>query len=217
MTGGIKLTPAAGLPTYVAWARIFLSFKEPKNRFQGTNSARLCSVAGRYDNPIPTRILAPINCLKIPALAGRYDNPLPKLTLYPPSGTMNWASVHLTKITQIFQMPRQANVREFGCLTEILWIVPLWREGVVHPWSGGPFCMVLTNQAWGRRERVYCWGIFPIAEASSDSLFPPPPTIAIKHFDIEEKRILMILWYPNPIYTFRTVSWDRFGFVDVHG
>jgi hypothetical protein len=38
------------------------------NRFQGTNSARLCSLAGRYDNPIPSRYLAPINCLKIPAL-----------------------------------------------------------------------------------------------------------------------------------------------------
>ncbi len=29
----------------------FLTFKEPKNRFQGTNSARLCSLVGRYDNP----------------------------------------------------------------------------------------------------------------------------------------------------------------------
>ena len=47
----------------------FLTFKEPKNRFQGTNSARLCSLAGRYDNPIPTRFLAPIDFLKIPALA----------------------------------------------------------------------------------------------------------------------------------------------------
>ncbi len=33
----------------------FLTFKEPKNRFQGANSARLCSLAGRYDNPIPSR------------------------------------------------------------------------------------------------------------------------------------------------------------------
>jgi hypothetical protein len=42
-------------------------FKEPKNRFQGTNSARLCSLAGRYDNPLPTQFLAPTDCLKIPA------------------------------------------------------------------------------------------------------------------------------------------------------
>ena len=32
------------------------------------NSASLCSLVGRYDNPIPTRFLAPIDCLKIPAL-----------------------------------------------------------------------------------------------------------------------------------------------------
>jgi hypothetical protein len=41
---------------------------EPKNRFQGMNSASLCGLAGRYENPIPTRCLAPIDCLKIPAL-----------------------------------------------------------------------------------------------------------------------------------------------------
>ncbi len=45
----------------------FLTFKEPRNRFQGISSASLCSLAGRYDNPIPTRFLAPIDCLKIPA------------------------------------------------------------------------------------------------------------------------------------------------------
>ncbi len=40
---------------------------EPRNRCQGINSASLCSMAGRYDNPIPTRCLAPIDFLKIPA------------------------------------------------------------------------------------------------------------------------------------------------------
>jgi hypothetical protein len=32
------------------------------------NSASLCGLAGRYDNPISHRFLAPIDCLKIPAL-----------------------------------------------------------------------------------------------------------------------------------------------------
>jgi hypothetical protein len=41
---------------------------EPRNRFQGMNSVSLCSLAGRYDNPIPTRFLAPIDCLTIPSL-----------------------------------------------------------------------------------------------------------------------------------------------------
>jgi hypothetical protein len=47
---------------------IFYTFTGPKNRFLRTNSDRLCSLAGRYDNPIPTRFLTPIDCLKILAL-----------------------------------------------------------------------------------------------------------------------------------------------------
>ncbi len=31
-------------------------------------SAKICSLVGQYDNPIPTRFLAPIGCYKIPAL-----------------------------------------------------------------------------------------------------------------------------------------------------
>ncbi len=31
------------------------------------NSAHLCSLAGRYDNPLPPRYLAPIDSLKITA------------------------------------------------------------------------------------------------------------------------------------------------------
>jgi hypothetical protein len=38
------------------------------NRFQGTNSSILYSLAGRYDNPNPTQFLTPIDCLKNPAL-----------------------------------------------------------------------------------------------------------------------------------------------------
>jgi hypothetical protein len=45
----------------------FLTFMEPRNRFQGMNSASLCSLAGRHDNPIPPRFLAHIDSLKIPA------------------------------------------------------------------------------------------------------------------------------------------------------
>jgi hypothetical protein len=41
---------------------------EPRNRFQGINSASLCSLVGRYDNPIPTRFQAPLDCLQIQAL-----------------------------------------------------------------------------------------------------------------------------------------------------
>ncbi len=56
-------------------ARIFKTFMEPRNRSQWMNSTSLCSLAGRYDNPIPTRFLAPIDCLKIPALSSKFRYP----------------------------------------------------------------------------------------------------------------------------------------------
>ena len=40
---------------------------EPRNRFRWMNSASLCSLSGRCDNPIFTWIPAPIDFLKIPA------------------------------------------------------------------------------------------------------------------------------------------------------
>jgi hypothetical protein len=45
-------------------------FRQPvwRNRFKGNNSVSLCSLAGRYDNSIPTQFVAPIDLLKIPAL-----------------------------------------------------------------------------------------------------------------------------------------------------
>ncbi len=46
----------------------FYTCMGPRNRFQGLNSASLCSLAGRYDNPLPLRFLAPIASLKIPTL-----------------------------------------------------------------------------------------------------------------------------------------------------
>ncbi len=36
----------------------------PRNRFQGMNSASICRLAGRYDNPFPPRFLAPIDSFK---------------------------------------------------------------------------------------------------------------------------------------------------------
>ncbi len=62
------------------------TFKESRNRFQRITSASPWSSLagrGRYDNPIPTWILAPIDCLKISALASRYDNPIPTRFLTP--------------------------------------------------------------------------------------------------------------------------------------
>jgi hypothetical protein len=54
----------------------------PRNRFQGMNSASLCSLAGRYANPLPPRFLAPIDSLKIPAQTSRADLPQPIFQVY---------------------------------------------------------------------------------------------------------------------------------------
>jgi hypothetical protein len=54
---------------------------EPRTRFQGINSANLCSLADRYDNPIPTRFLAPIDCFKIPAQGVESDKQRRKYTI----------------------------------------------------------------------------------------------------------------------------------------
>ncbi len=59
-------------------ARVFKLSWSPGIDSMGTNSACLCSLAGRYDKPIPTRFLAPIGCLKIPAQL----SPWPLLFLY---------------------------------------------------------------------------------------------------------------------------------------
>ncbi len=69
---------------------------EPRNRFQGMNSASLCflAAAGEYDNPIPTRFLAHIDCLKIPALG---------------------ASVRIWK--PMCEMPEDATVWVLSCVT----------------------------------------------------------------------------------------------------
>jgi hypothetical protein len=47
------------------------------------NSASLCSLAGRYDNPFPPRFLAPIDFLKIPALPSRFPMALEFLCCFP--------------------------------------------------------------------------------------------------------------------------------------
>jgi hypothetical protein len=53
----------------------FLTFMGPRKRFQGIDSASLCSLAGRYDNTIPTRFLAPIDYTKIPAQVVAEEQP----------------------------------------------------------------------------------------------------------------------------------------------
>jgi hypothetical protein len=48
---------------------------EPRNRFQGMNSASLCSLAGRYDNPMPK--------FQLWAVTGVFQNIDPPAPLHP--------------------------------------------------------------------------------------------------------------------------------------
>ncbi len=48
---------------------------EPRNRFQRINSASLCSLAVRYDNPIPSWFLDTIDRLKVPAQTTQKQRP----------------------------------------------------------------------------------------------------------------------------------------------
>jgi hypothetical protein len=50
-----------------------LNFSGAQESIPRNRSASLCSLAGRYGNPISTRFLAPIDCLKIPALLSLYE------------------------------------------------------------------------------------------------------------------------------------------------
>ncbi len=51
----------------------FSNFHETQESILRDQFRQPCSLAGRYDNPIPTRFLAPIDCLKIPA---QFYNPI---------------------------------------------------------------------------------------------------------------------------------------------
>jgi hypothetical protein len=52
---------------------VFLNVYGAQESIPRNNSASLCSLADWYDNPIPTRFLAPIDGLKIPALNRNSD------------------------------------------------------------------------------------------------------------------------------------------------
>ncbi len=75
---------------------------EPRNLFQEMNSASQSSLAGRYDNPILTRFLAPKDCLKIPAQNTR---PTPPRRVHVPRQSA------LTKV--VFLLPDSADAPSF--------------------------------------------------------------------------------------------------------
>jgi hypothetical protein len=90
----------------------FLNSEAQENRFQGTKSASLCSLAGRHGNPIPARFLAPIDCLKIPALdSGFFLNMVCFYFSIIPF-TSDWRSQTLRLNSRIYNTPDMQNCIE---------------------------------------------------------------------------------------------------------
>ncbi len=61
----IKLLLSVAIGNLGKQRRYLKTFKEPGIRFQGIDSASLCSLVSWYDNPIPNRFLTPIDCSEI--------------------------------------------------------------------------------------------------------------------------------------------------------
>ncbi len=104
-TGPLQHSSHQPLWTQSTWLTAepeFLTFKEPKNRLQGISSASLCGLAGQYDNPIPTRFLAPVDCLKIPALIPKG---LMKITRTSRLSMVSWRNAGLKRWPQISYCP----------------------------------------------------------------------------------------------------------------
>jgi hypothetical protein len=126
--GIFKLSRSPGIdfkesisPAYVACrVRICKPFKKPRNRFPAWRNRSLGidsrlhkrlqirALAGRYDNPIPTRFLALIDCSKFPAQNGSRCEFVPPTTgrTYPSSLHIRYSE--LTRLGRIiFSYPLQ--------------------------------------------------------------------------------------------------------------
>jgi hypothetical protein len=69
------------------------------------NSANLCSLAGRYDTPLPTRFIAPIDCLKISALVLSFKKRMPidlfRIHLVPYTWSRSLGPIHVVPHNEI--------------------------------------------------------------------------------------------------------------------
>jgi hypothetical protein len=68
------------------------------------NTASLCSLAGRYDNPIPPRFLALIDCLKIPALVPSLRKSILSQVCLPQSLSITYVPYRVPVLTYVAQV-----------------------------------------------------------------------------------------------------------------
>ncbi len=93
-------------------SRYFYTFKELRNIFHGIDSASLCSLAGRYDNPVPSRFLGPIDWSKMPAQCTVHNNLMVDL------------------VKQLFLKMGSTNTNVLIATKNLLWLQELGLKGV---------------------------------------------------------------------------------------
>jgi hypothetical protein len=112
-------------------------------------SASLCSLAGRYDNPIPTRFLASIDCTKIPALVNSHKWMNALLKMYRIGRELTW--MHWSTYLTCNKRPTIDLVKGWDAMKS-LWMHsippshPPWSGSIIPPSSISVQCFM---RAWG--------------------------------------------------------------------
>ncbi len=123
----------------------FKTFQEPRNRFQGINSASLCSLAGRYDNPLLTRLIAPIDCLKIPARRQDfYPVPSQRITIW--ITVLNLATSLNTKVIakRSQNLIIKSRYRHTDGRTRVQDLQTIYKPGTQQPEQQAEFARVVS-------------------------------------------------------------------------
>ncbi len=137
----------------------------PRNEFR-----QPCSLAGRYDNPIPTRFLAPIDCLKIPAPNTGSNGAnsfsfLSSLSLLPPS---HHGRVWLLPVDSLLLTNTISLVR--ACL--LIWL-ERWEPKRRRAWASQYLISRWREVSWARICKPFkeLSNRFPARRAGSTTLF----------------------------------------------
>jgi hypothetical protein len=92
----------------------FETIKEPRSRFQGIDSAGLCSLAGQYDNPNHTQFLAPIDCSEIPPLGSTC---IELVEFRSVENKLNEIDERKCTVMYVYGTKKKIGASEFGVLT----------------------------------------------------------------------------------------------------
>ncbi len=108
-------------------------------RSPGIDSARLCSLAGRYNNSIPFRFLAPIDCSKNSSTGHchTFTETLPPLPNKAPSPSSSVSCYTDKKEKKIFPIYKEL---------QMVSVAKSYEEGLPNIWGNAQY---LTRHIWG--------------------------------------------------------------------